>query len=128
MPHLGVDRTPSEPRTSSSFPRGENRFWATALDTGSYAGYGSVTLGVSTRVNITAGGRYTWETKVFDNEGGSQDGYALVDTFLAYETLNGRWRISLSGENLTDEVYLTGALYSAGLRMSPGFLNPPRRS
>jgi len=62
MPHLGADRTPSEPRTSSSFPRGENRFWATALDTGSYAGYGSVTLGVSTRVNITAGRRYTCST------------------------------------------------------------------
>ena len=29
--------------------------------------------------------------------------------------------------NVTDEVFLTGALFSAGLPMSPGFLNPPRR-
>ena len=62
-----------------------------------------------------------------NNEGGAQDGYTLVDALLAYETLNTRWRVSLNGENLTDQVYLTGALYSAGLRMSPGFLNPPRR-
>ncbi len=62
-----------------------------------------------------------------NNEGGSQEPCTLVDAFVAYETLDGRWRLSLNGENPTDEVYLTGALYSAALRMSPGFLNPPRR-
>jgi len=77
------------------------------------------------------GGSVSGKSKFYysacNNEGGSQDAYTLVDASLAYETRSGRWRISVQGENLTDEVYLIGALYSAGLRMAPGFLNPPRR-
>jgi len=81
--------------------------------------------------HFSFGGSVSGKSKYYlsacNNEGGSQEPYTLVDALLAYETQDGRWRISLNGENLTDEIYLTGALYSAGLRMSPGFLNPPRR-
>ncbi len=83
------------------------------------------------RGRFSFGGSVSGKSKYYlsacNNEGGSQDGYTLVDAFLAYETPSARWRFSLNGENLTDTTYLTGALYSAGLRMSPGFLNPPRR-
>lgn len=87
----------------------------------------SPALGGRFSFGSSVSGKSKYYLSACNNEGGSQDGYTLVDAFLAYETLNGRWRFSLNGENLTDEVYLNGALYSAGLRMSPGFLNPPRR-
>ena len=87
----------------------------------------SPALGGRFSFGSSVSGKSKYYLSACNNEGGSQDGYSLVDAFLAYETLDGRWRISLNGENLTDEVYLTGSLYSAGLRMSPGFLNPPRR-
>ena len=102
-----------------------------------YAPKTSYHLSASYTTPAALGGRFSFggsvsgKSKYYlsacNNEGGSQDGYTLVDAFLAYETRDGRWRISLNGENLTDETYLTGALFSAGLRMSPGFLNPPRR-
>ncbi len=97
----------------------------------------SYNLGASYTTREALGGRFSFggsvsgKSKYYlsacNNEGGSQNPYTLVDAFLAYETRNGRWRVSLNGQNLTNQVYLTGALYSAGLRMSPGFLNPPRR-
>jgi iron complex outermembrane receptor protein len=97
----------------------------------SFHASGRYTTPVALGGRFSFGGSVSGKSKHYlsacNNEGGSQDGYTLVDAFVAYETRDGRWRVSLNGENLTDQVYLTGALFSAGLRMAPGFLNPPRR-
>jgi iron complex outermembrane receptor protein len=37
-----------------------------------------------------------------------QDAYALVNASIGYQTGNGRWRLTLFGQNLTDEEYING--------------------
>jgi iron complex outermembrane receptor protein len=59
--------------------------------------------------------------------GGSEDGYTLANAFAAYETNDGRWRLTLAVDNLNDEKYLTGSFFIGGLRMFSGYINPPRR-
>lgn len=46
---------------------------------------------------------------------GFQKGYKLVDASLNYVTADGRWRVSLWGKNLTDEVHVLSAVPTAGL-------------
>lgn len=94
--------------------------------------YTSTNLGSgSTAGHFSLGGSVTgkgdmWNTSC-NADTGETKAYTLVDAFLAYETRDGRWRISANGENLTDEQYITGSFSIAGLRMSSGYFNPPRR-
>ena len=67
-----------------------------------------------------------WNTSC-NADTGRTDAYTLVDAFIAYETSDGRWRLTGAGENLTDEQYITGSFAVGGLRMSSGYFNPPRR-
>ena len=90
-----------------------------------------------TTPGVTAGGRWSigssvagksqfWHTSC-NGATGSEDGYTLVDAWLAYETRDGRFRVTVAGDNLADEQYITGSFAVAGLRMSSGYFNPPRR-
>jgi iron complex outermembrane receptor protein len=90
-----------------------------------------------TTPGVTAGGRWSigssvagktqfWHTSC-NADTGSEDGYTLVDAWLAYETRDGRFRVTVAGDNLADEQYITGSFAVAGLRMSSGYFNPPRR-
>ncbi len=54
------------------------------------------------------------------------DPYTLADASLSYETQSG-WRITLAGENLTNEEYLIGSFAIPGLYFASGYMNPPRR-
>lgn len=58
---------------------------------------------------------------------GSEDGYDLLDGFLAYETANGSWRFALAMDNITDEEYLAGSITVTGLFFTTAYLNPPQR-
>jgi outer membrane receptor protein involved in Fe transport len=63
------------------------------------------------------------------NAGVTTDGpVALADLSAAYDTSDGKWRVSLQVENLTDRVYFTGIFGVAGLRMASAYVAPPRRA
>jgi iron complex outermembrane recepter protein len=93
--------------------------------------------GLYTTQGVLAGGRFTLggsvshKSKYFQQTcnaaATTEDGYTLVDASLAYETRDGRFRIALLGENLTDERYIQGVFAIAGLRMLSAYINPPRR-
>jgi len=97
----------------------------------------SYRLGFTYMTPEAAGGHFSFGSSVSHKDsyfnkscnaiGGSEDGWTLVDAFLAYETNDGRWRIGVNGENLTDEEYVAGSFLIQGLRMAVAFLNPPRR-
>jgi iron complex outermembrane receptor protein len=67
-----------------------------------------------------------WNTSC-NADTGQTKAYTLFDAFVAYETRDGRWRLTAAGENLSDEQYITGSFAVAGLRMSSGYFNPRRR-
>ncbi len=73
-----------------------------------------------------SGKGHFWHTSC-NADVGSSDGFKLVDATVAYESKDNRWRVTGSGENLTDEKYLIGSFAVGGLRMSSGYFNPPRR-
>ncbi|MGE0452198.1 MAG: TonB-dependent receptor [Vicinamibacteria bacterium] len=93
----------------------------TTANFGSGAASGHFSLGGS-----VTGKDDMWNTSC-NADTGRTEAYTLVDAYLAYETSDGRWRISANGENLSDEKYITGSFAIAGLRMSAGYFNPPRR-
>lgn len=74
---------------------------------------------------VSGKGRF-WHTSC-NADVGSEDGFVLFDATVAYESRGNRWRVTLAGENLADEKYLIGSFAVAGLRMSSGYFNPPRR-
>jgi|GEM_PF-602626 len=74
---------------------------------------------------LSGKGRF-WHTSC-NAEVGSEDGFKLIDASIAYETNDGRWRVTAAGENLADEKYVVGSFAVGGLRMSSGYMNPPRR-
>lgn len=88
---------------------------------GSGAASGHFSLGGS----ITGKGDM-WNTSC-NADTGRTDAYTLVDAFVAYETRDGRWRVTAMGENIGDEKYIVGSFAIAGLRMSAGYFNPRRR-
>jgi iron complex outermembrane recepter protein len=46
---------------------------------------------------------------------GFQKGYKLIDASINYETIDGKWRVSLWGKNLSNEVHVLSAVPTAGL-------------
>jgi iron complex outermembrane recepter protein len=74
---------------------------------------------------ISGKGRF-WHTSC-NADVGSEDGFKLIDASIAYESKDGKWRLTAAGENLADEKYLIGSFAVGGLRMSSGYFNPPRR-
>lgn len=74
---------------------------------------------------ISAKGRF-WHTSC-NADTGSEDGFRLIDASVAYESGSGRFRATVAAENLGDEKYVIGSFAIAGLRMSSGYFNPPRR-
>lgn len=78
-----------------------------------------------TSATISGKGRF-WHTSC-NADVGSEDGFKLIDATIAYETNDGKWRITAAGENLADEKYVIGSFAVGGLRMSSGYMNPPRR-
>jgi iron complex outermembrane receptor protein len=78
-------------------------------------------------------GTVSGKTKFFHTacnaEAGSEDGYALGDLAVSYETARGAIRITAAIENLWDEQYKIGSFtFGAPLRFQSVFLNPPRRA
>nr|WP_321359407.1 TonB-dependent receptor [uncultured Hyphomonas sp.] len=72
--------------------------------------------------NVTLRADYSYQDKiyftVFNIDAASQDSYGLLRARASYEPNNGRYKIALFGENLTDEKYftnqiLTGTTYGA---------------
>lgn len=75
---------------------------------------------------------YGWQDKiyftVFNIEAASEDAYGLLKARVSYATADGRYVISLFGDNLTNEKYfgnkiLTGTVYGAEFA---GSMGPPR--
>jgi iron complex outermembrane receptor protein len=64
---------------------------------------------LATNGSLYAGANYTWVDDIyfdsFNRPFAVQDAFSLVDARLGYRTSNDRWRIELSGKNLTDEEY-----------------------
>jgi len=75
---------------------------------------------------ILSGKGHFWHTTC-NADTGSEDGFTMVDASVAFESRNNRWRIAVTGENLSDEKYLIGSFTVAALHVSSGYLNPPRR-
>ncbi len=78
---------------------------------------------------VTVGGDVSYRDDHFINTANTIeiDGYALVNGSVRWEADNGHWGLSLSGKNLTDELYPT-----LGFRIVPNLLdtqfpNHPRR-
>lgn len=104
-----------------------------------YSPHQSYSVGVTYAVPaVVAGGRITLagsvagKTRFFHTAcnaiAGSEDGYNLASVSAAYETRDGRLRVSLAGENITDERYISGSFtFGAPLRFQSVYLNPPRR-
>lgn len=88
---------------------------------GAPGGRGRIVVGGA----ISGKGRF-WHTSC-NADVGSEDGFTLIDASVAYETANGKWRVTAAGENLGDEKYVIGSFAVGGLRMSSGYFNPPRR-
>lgn len=74
---------------------------------------------------LSGKGRF-WHTSC-NADVGSEDGFMLFDATVAYESKDSRWRVTAAAENLGDEKYVIGSFAVAGLRMSSGYFNPPRR-
>lgn len=78
-------------------------------------------------------GTVSGKTKFFHTacnaEAGSEDGYAIGDLAVSYETARGALRITVAVENLWDEQYKIGSFtFGVPLRFQSVFLNPPRRA
>ncbi len=74
---------------------------------------------------VSGKGRF-WHTSC-NADVGSEDGFVLFDATVAWESRGNRWRVTAAGENLGDDKYLIGSFAVAGLRLSSGYFNPPRR-
>lgn len=93
------------------------------------ADYTTPLLGRAGRIQFggsVSGKTQFWHTSC-NADTGSEDGYDLADLFAAFETRDGRLRLTATIENIWDEQYIYGSFAIAGLRMSAGYFNPPRR-
>jgi iron complex outermembrane receptor protein len=54
------------------------------------------------------------------------DAYTLVNARLAFGRSAGRWEVALIGNNLTDEVYVTGGISISSLNLAVVYPNRPR--
>jgi iron complex outermembrane receptor protein len=67
---------------------------------------------------VTIGGEYMYQGEIFfdpDNfELAGDDGHSLLNARIAFETANGRWRFTVWGKNLTDELYYIHAIDGRG--------------
>lgn len=72
-------------------------------------GQHTFSLGAAGALILGADASYRSKTypTVSSSEVLAQDAYTLVDAFLRYETPDGAWRVTLGGQNLTDERYIT---------------------
>ncbi len=55
-----------------------------------------------------------------------QEAYGLLDAWIAWLSPNAKWRIGLSGKNLTDEEYLTNGYNLPVLGVLQGSYGAPR--
>ena len=78
--------------------------------------------------NIILNGRYTYTDELFTDalELSPRSSTNLVDASISFVDAEGRYRVSLYGLNLTDEVYVAARNLAANL-WSTRFVNPPRR-
>ena len=83
------------------------------------------------RGRVSVGGSLAGKSKYYQGTcnalANSEDGYTLAEASASWESTNGRLRLTLVGENLTDEAYIQGAFAISGLRMVSAYFNPPRR-
>lgn len=81
--------------------------------------------------HVSIGGSVAHKGKYFQGTcnalANSEDGYTVADASASWEHKNGRFRLTVIGENLTDEAYVQGAFAISGLRMVSAYFNPPRR-
>jgi len=72
-------------------------------------------------------GRYSYSEKLFTDyrELSPRDSVGLFDASISYRDADDRYRISLYGQNLTDETYTTARNLAAQL-WTTRFVNPPR--
>ncbi|WP_165191461.1 TonB-dependent receptor [Caulobacter soli] len=73
---------------------------------------------------------YSYRSHVFftssNNAIASQKSYPLLNAAIAYETVDGVWRATLGGRNLTDERFLTSSGYSDSAGVWEGVYARPR--
>ncbi len=76
----------------------------------------------------TVSGKTKFYHSFCNPEAGSEDGFQIGDLSVAYETRNGRVRVTGVVENIWDEQYQIGSFtFGAPLRFQSVYLNPPRR-
>lgn len=77
--------------------------------------------------SIILDGRYSYTGKLFTDyrELSQRDSVSLVDASVSFRDADDRYRVSLYGQNLTDETYTTTRNLAAQLWTSR-FVNPPR--
>lgn len=75
-------------------------------------------------------GDYSYKTKVYQDfenaESIAQPGFGLVNAAISLRPASERWDLSLTGKNLTDEVYVTSGIESPGFGFSLAGLGEPR--
>ena len=79
----------------------------------------------------TLRGEYSHKSRIFhdpvNSPGGSQDGYSLVNARLSVEAMDESWRLSLFGNNLADEIYMSNAYGEApSFGYTETYWAPPR--
>jgi len=86
---------------------------------------------VSDKLIATLRGEYSHKSRIFhdpvNSPGGSQDGYSLVNARLSVEAMDESWRLSLFGNNLADEIYMSNAYGEApSFGYTETYWAPPR--
>ena len=78
--------------------------------------------------SIFVNGQYTWIDKLFVDAVAltEREEVKLVEASISYEAVDGRYRVSVFGKNLTDEVYLESRTNVPGL-FATRVVNQPRR-
>jgi iron complex outermembrane receptor protein len=97
--------------------------------TGSLGAQYTVTLGSGGSLTFRADGSY--QSRVFYSannfERASQPGYTLLDANVSWTSADDSWSVALQGTNLTDELYLNGALdFLESLGTNEGQYGRPR--
>lgn len=79
---------------------------------------------------VTLGGDYSKKSRYFNNLCNSPqiatENYENLNAQLAYETADGRWRVTAAGTNLTDKIYWQGGFDLSATLGDAVYVVPPR--